>query len=128
MHFLTSGEAAIASSIVTIYYGIVYERKISSTSILFNAMNFFVLLASLDLPIPVFLILLAYTSSGFIIVKLKLKKIFTFFSTKIFGSLMLVLILGSKGYFFGIYSVESVLISWLVVSILVYIIYFVVKR
>lgn len=128
MQFLTSGEAAIASSLVTIYYGIVYERKISATSILFNAMSFFVILASVDLPVSVFLVLLSYTAAGFIVVKLKLKRIFTLFSTKSFGSLMFVLILGSRGYFFGIYSVESVLISWIVVALIVYIIYFVVKR
>ncbi|MGC8662834.1 MAG: hypothetical protein ACP5SF_01070 [Thermoplasmata archaeon] len=128
MQIFTSGEAAVASSLVTLYYGIVYERKISSTSILFNAMNFFVILASVNLPISVFLCLLGYTVVGFLIVKMKLKRIFTFFSTKSFGSLMFVLILGSKGYLFGIYNIESVIISWIIVAFLVYIIYFVVKK
>lgn len=128
MQFLTSGEAAVASSLVTIYYGILYERKISATSILFNAMSFFVLLASVNLPISVFLMLLSYTAAGFIVVKMKLRRAFYFFSTKAFGSLMLVLVLGSKGYFFGIYSVESVLISWIIVTLFVYLIYYIVKK
>ncbi|MDP8012214.1 MAG: hypothetical protein ACP5F1_03350 [Thermoplasmata archaeon] len=128
MQILTSEEAAIASSLVTLYYGIVYERKISSTSILFNSMNFFIILASVNLPISVFLALLTYTFAGFIIVKMKLRRIFTFFSTKSFGSLMFVIIFGSNGYFFGIYNVESVLISWVIVALIVYAIYFIVKK
>ncbi|MFP3255194.1 MAG: hypothetical protein RXP30_02015 [Thermoplasmata archaeon] len=128
MYFLNPFQAAVASSLVVVLYGIFYERRTpSSTSILFNLMSFLVILASIDLPPLVFLFLLLYVLLGYIIVKIKIKSLYFIFGSKSFGSLMLVLILGSHSYFFGIYTPLSVTISWLVVGIIVHLISYLVK-
>ncbi len=124
MIILTTQQAAIASAIVVILYGILYEKRVTYTSILFNIMSFLVLLAGTNLPLSVFLVLLGYTIIGYVVAKLKIKTIFPFFGSKSFGSLMLVIVLGSSGLIFGIYSVESVIISWIIVFVFVYSIYY----
>ncbi len=123
MIILTPEEAAIASAIVVILYGIIYEKRVTYTSILFNIMSFLVLLASTDLPVSVFLVLLTYTIVGYVVAKLKVKALFPFFGSKSFGSLMFVIVLGSSGLIFGIYSVESVILLWIIVLVVVYSIY-----
>ncbi|MEL9998864.1 MAG: hypothetical protein QXG55_00390 [Thermoplasmata archaeon] len=128
MYFLNNFQASIASAFVVIIYGILYERRRpSSTSILFNMMSFLVLLASINLPVIVFLVLLLYLLLGYLIIKIKAKSLYFAFGSKSFGSLMLVLILGSNGYFFGIYTPLSVIISWLIVALIVNIISYLVK-
>ncbi|EDY34876.1 hypothetical protein ABOONEI_1142 [Aciduliprofundum boonei T469] len=79
------------------------------------------MLGSINMSFYVFLFLLGYTLLGYISVKLKWKRIFPLFGCKTYGSLVLVLTLGSEGYIFGIYSITSVLISWVSVAIMVHI-------
>jgi len=128
MIILTPQEAAIASAIVVIIYGILYEKKVTYTSILFNIMSFVVLLASTNLPVSVFLVLLTYTIIGYIVAKLKLKSLFPFFGSKAFGSIMLVIVLGSSGLIFGIYNLQSVILSWIIVFLLVYLIFYLINQ
>lgn len=128
MYFLNTFQAAVASALVVVLYGIFYERRTpSSTSILFNIMSFMVLLASIDLPPLVFLFLLLYVLLGYVVVKIRAKSLYFIFGSKSFGSLMLVLVLGSHSYFFGIYTPLSVAISWLVVAAMVHIFSHLVK-
>jgi len=114
--------ATILSALLLIYIGIVVEKYyVSWSSVYANTLSFLIMLGSIDMSFYVFLFLLGYTLFGYISVKLKWKKIFPLFGCKTYGSLVLVLTLGSKGYIFGIYSVTSVLISWIVVAVIVHI-------
>ena len=123
MRILSPEFATILSAILVIYVGIVVEKYyVSWDSVYTNTLSFIILLGSVDLNEYVFLLLLAYTLIGYIAVKKRWKRIFPLFGCKTYGSLILVLTLGSQGYIFGLYSVESVLISWLIVAIIVHII------
>ncbi|MGC8496906.1 MAG: hypothetical protein ACP5NL_02760 [Thermoplasmata archaeon] len=120
MIFLTPEYASILSALVVIYYGIVVEHKrVTWSSVFFNTLSFIILLSSINLPINVFLALLLYTLIGYLIIKVKWKRAYALFGCKTYGSLMLVLILGSYKLFFGIYTIESVLISWIIVAVIV---------
>ncbi len=123
MRILSPEFATILSAVLVIYIGIVVEKYyVSWSSVYTNTLSFIVLLGSIDISGLVFLLLAGYTVLGYVAVKLKWKKIFPLFGCKTYGSLVLVLTLGSEGYIFGIYSVESVLISWFVVAVLVHLI------
>lgn len=122
MIILSPEMATILSALLLIYIGIVVEKYyVSWSSVYANTLSFLIMLGSIDMSFYVFLFLLGYTLFGYISVKLKWKKIFPLFGCKTYGSLVLVLTLGSKGYIFGIYSVTSVLISWIVVAVIVHI-------
>ncbi len=127
MPFLTGEEASIASSLIVIFYGIYSERKIKSTSVFFNMLNFLIVLSTISLPNSIFLIILAYTLFGFVVSKLKTKSIYFIFSSKIYGSLMFTL---SFMYIYPNYfnNVIYVLLIWLVISVVVYLIYIMVKK
>ncbi len=113
--------ATILSALLVIYIGIVVEKYyVSWSSVYANTLSFIVLLGSIDISEMVFLFLLAYTVLGYIAVKLRWKRIFPLFGCKTYGSLVLVLTLGSEGYIFGIYTVQSVLISWVIVALIVH--------
>jgi len=113
--------ATILSALLVIYIGIVVEKYyVSWSSVYANTLSFIVLLGSIDISEIVFLFLLAYTILGYVAVKLRWKKIFPLFGCKTYGSLVLVLTLGSEGYFFGIYTLESVIISWIIVALIVH--------
>lgn len=123
MIFLTPEYAAILSALVVIYYGIVVERRsVSWSSVFFNTLSFIVLLSSINLPTEVFSALLLYTLIGYLIIKVKWKRAYVLFGCRTYGSLMLVLVMGSYKLFFGIYTIESVLISWFIVAAIVNII------
>ncbi len=123
MRILSPEFATILSAVLVIYIGIVVEKYyVSWSSVYTNTLSFIILLGSIDISGLVFLLLAGYTILGYVAVKLKWKKIFPLFGCKTYGSLVLVLTLGSEGYIFGIYSVESVLISWFVVAVLVHLI------
>ncbi len=91
-------------------------------------MSFVVLLASTNLPVSVFLGLLTYTIIGYVVAKLKLKALFPFFGSKAFGSIMLVIVLGSSGLIFGIYNLQSVILSWIIVFLFVYLIFYLINQ
>jgi len=113
--------ATILSAVLVIYIGIVVEKYyVSWSSVYANTLSFIVLLGSIDISEMVFLFLLAYTALGYIAVKLRWKRIFPLFGCKTYGSLVLVLTLGSEGYIFGIYNIQSVLISWIIVALIVH--------
>ncbi len=115
--------ATILSAVLLIYIGIVVEKYyVSWSSVYANTLSFLILLGSIDINQYVFLFLLAYTILGYVSVKLRWKRIFPLFGCKTYGSLVLVLTLGSEGYLFGIYTITSVLISWIIVAILVHLI------
>ncbi len=121
MSILSPGFAAILSALLVIYVGIVVEKYyVAWDSVYTNTLSFIIILGSIDLNEYVFLLLLVYTLLGYIAVKMRWKRIFPLFGCKTYGSLMLVLTLGSEGYIFGLYSVESVLISWIIVAIIVH--------
>ncbi len=123
MRILSPEFATILSAVLVIYIGIVVEKYyVSWSSVYTNTLSFIILLGSIDISGLVFLLLAGYTIFGYVAVKLKWKRIFPLFGCKTYGSLVLVLTLGSEGYIFGIYSVESVMISWLVVAVLVHLI------
>ncbi len=113
--------ATILSAFLLIYIGIVVEKYyVSWSSVYANTLSFLILLGSIDINEYVFLFLLAYTALGYISVKFRWKRIFPLFGCKTYGALVLVLTLGSEGYFFGIYTVTSVLISWILVAVIVH--------
>jgi len=115
--------ATILSALMVIYIGIVVEKYyVSWSSVYANTLSFIILLGSIDISETVFLFLLAYTILGYVAVKLRWKKIFPLFGCKTYGSLVLVLTLGSEGYLLGIYTVESVIISWVIVALVVHLI------
>ncbi|AGB05377.1 hypothetical protein AciM339_1524 [Aciduliprofundum sp. MAR08-339] len=115
--------ATILSAVLLIYIGIVVEKYyVSWSSVYANTLSFLILLGSIDINQYVFLFLLAYTILGYVSVKLRWKRIFPLFGCKTYGSLVLVLTLGSEGYLFGIYTITSVLISWIIVATLVHLI------
>ncbi len=121
MMILNPQIATILSALLVIYIGIVVEKYyVSWSSVYANTLSFIVLLGSIDISKIVFLFLLAYTILGYVAVKLRWKKIFPLFGCKTYGSLVLVLTLGSEGYFFGIYTLESVIISWIIVALIVH--------
>ncbi|MCD6276589.1 MAG: hypothetical protein J7J42_07620 [Thermoplasmata archaeon] len=121
MMILNPQIATILSALLVIYIGIVVEKYyVSWSSVYANTLSFIVLLGSIDISEIVFLFLLAYTILGYVAVKLRWKKIFPLFGCKTYGSLVLVLTLGSEGYFFGIYTLESVIISWIIVALIVH--------
>ncbi len=121
MMILNPQIATILSALLVIYIGIVVEKYyVSWSSVYANTLSFIVLLGSIDISEMVFLFLLAYTILGYVAVKLRWKRIFPLFGCKTYGSLVLVLTLGSQGYFFGIYTVQSVLISWVIVALIVH--------
>ncbi len=123
MRILSPEFATFLSALLVIYVGIVVEKYyVAWDSVYTNTLSFIILLGSIDLNEYVFLLLLAYTLLGYIAVKMRWKKIFPLFGCKTYGSLILVLTLGSEGYIFGLYSIESVLISWIIVAIIVHII------
>ena len=123
MRILSPEFATILSAVLVIYIGIVVEKYyVSWSSVYTNTLSFIILLGSIDISGLVFLLLAGYTIFGYVTVKLKWKRIFPLFGCKTYGSLVLVLTLGSEGYIFGIYSVESVMISWFVVAVLVHLI------
>ncbi len=123
MRILSPEFATILSAVLVIYIGIVVEKYyVSWSSVYTNTLSFIILLGSIDISGLVFLLLAGYTIIGYVAVKLKWKKIFPLFGCKTYGSLVLVLTLGSEGYLFGIYSVESVLMLWFVVAVLVHLI------
>ncbi len=123
MRILSPEFATILSAVLVIYIGIVVEKYyVSWSSVYTNTLSFIILLGSIDISGLVFLLLAGYTIFGYVAVKLKWKRIFPLFGCKTYGSLVLVLTLGSEGYIFGIYSVESVMISWFVVAVLVHLI------
>ncbi len=123
MRILSPEFATILSAVLVIYIGIVVEKYyVSWSSVYTNTLSFIILLGSIDISGLVFLLLAGYTIFGYVAVKLKWKRIFPLFGCKTYGSLVLVLTLGSEGYIFGIYSVESVIISWFVVAVLVHLI------
>lgn len=129
MIFLTPEYASILSAFVVIYYGIVVERKtVTWSSVFFNTLSFIVLLSSINLPINVFLVLLLYTLISYLTIKVRWKKAYVLFGCKTYGSLILVLILGSHNLFFGIYTIESILISWAIVACIVNIVGYLYKR
>lgn len=122
MIILSPEMATILSALLLIYIGIVVEKYyVSWSSVYANTLSFLIMLGSIDMSFYVFLFLLGYTLFGYLSVKLKWKRIFPLFGCKTYGSLVLVLTLGSEGYLFGIYSVTSVLISWIFVAIIVHI-------
>ncbi len=123
MRILSPEFATILSAILVIYVGIVVEKYyVAWDSVYTNTLSFIILLGSIDLNEYVFLLLLTYTLLGYIAVKMRWRRIFPLFGCKTYGSLILVLTLGSQGYIFGIYSVESVVLSWVIVAIIVHII------
>ncbi|ADD08997.1 hypothetical protein [Candidatus Aciduliprofundum boonei] len=122
MIILSPQVATILSALLLIYIGIVVEKYyVSWSSVYANTLSFLIMLGSINMSFYVFLFLLGYTLLGYISVKLKWKRIFPLFGCKTYGSLVLVLTLGSEGYIFGIYSITSVLISWVSVAIMVHI-------
>ncbi len=122
MIILSPQVATILSALLLIYIGIVVEKYyVSWSSVYANTLSFLIMLGSINMSFYVFLFLLGYTLLGYISVKLKWKRIFPLFGCKTYGSLVLVLTLGSEGYIFGIYSITSVLISWILVAIMVHI-------
>ncbi|MGC9122693.1 MAG: hypothetical protein ACP5IB_01275 [Thermoplasmata archaeon] len=127
MPFLTGEEASIASSLIVIFYGIYSERGINSTSVFFNMLNFLIVLSTIIIQFSIFMILLAYTLFGFVVSKLKTKSFYFIFSSKIYGSLMFVL---SIFFVYPKYfnNVLYVLFAWFIISLIVYIVYIVVKR
>ncbi|EDY34844.1 hypothetical protein ABOONEI_2432 [Aciduliprofundum boonei T469] len=130
MIILSPQVATILSALLLIYIGIVVEKYyVSWSSVYANTLSFLIMLGSINMSFYVFLFLLGYTLLGYISVKLKWKRIFPLFGCKTYGSLVLVLTLGSEGYIFGIYSITSVLISWILVATIVHILgYFYVKH
>ncbi len=115
--------ATILSAILVIYIGIVVEKYyVSWSSVYTNTLSFVILLGSISMSGMVFLFLLGYTIMGYVSVKLGWKRIFPLFGCKTYGSLILVLVLGSEGYIFGLYSVLSVIVSWVVVAVIVHLI------
>ncbi len=115
--------ATILSAILVIYIGIVVEKYyVSWSSVYTNTLSFIVMLGSIEMSDYVFLLLLGYTIMGYVAVKLRLKRIFPLFGCKTYGSLILVLTLGSKGLLFGLYDVVTVVVAWVVVSVIVHLI------
>ena len=115
--------ATILSAILVIYIGIVVEKYyVSWSSVYTNTLSFIVMLGSIAMSDMVFLLLLAYTIMGYIAVKLRWKRIFPLFGCKTYGSLILVLTLGSQGFLFGLYDVVTVVISWIIVALIVHLI------
>ena len=123
MRILSPEFATLLSAILVIYVGIVVEKYyVAWDSVYTNTLSFIILLGSIDLNEYVFLLLLTYTLIGYLAVKMRWKKIFPLFGCKTYGSLIMVLTLGSEGYIFGLYSVESVMISWVIVAVIVHLI------
>ncbi len=115
--------ATILSAILVIYIGIVVEKYyVSWSSVYTNTLSFIVMLGSIAMSDMVFLLLLAYTIMGYVAVKLRWKRIFPLFGCKTYGSLILVLTLGSQGFLFGLYDVVTVVISWIIVAVIVHLI------
>ena len=115
--------ATILSAILVIYIGIVVEKYyVSWSSVYTNTLSFIVMLGSIAMSDMVFLLLLAYTIMGYVAVKLRWKRIFPLFGCKTYGSLILVLTLGSQGLLFGLYDVVTVVISWIIVAVIVHLI------
>ncbi len=115
--------ATILSAVLVIYIGIVVEKYyVSWSSVYTNTLSFVILLGSIAMSGLVFLLLLGYTLLGYLAVKMKWRRIFPLFGCKTYGSLILVLVLGSQGYLFGLYSVYSVVAAWIVVALLVHLI------
>lgn len=121
MQILTPAQAAFLGSLLVIYVGITVEKYyVSWSSVYANTLNLLLLVSCINLPLEVLLLMAMYTIIGYVAVKLRWKKIFPLFGCKTYGSLMLVLILGSQGYFFGIYSPLSVGIAWFLVALVVH--------
>ncbi len=122
MVILSPEFATILSGLLLIYIGIVVEKYyVSWSSVYANTLSFLILLGSIDMNQYVFLFLLGYTALGYVAVKRRWKRIFPLFGCKTYGSLVLVLTLGSMGLF-PIYTVLSVLLSWVAVAVLVHLI------
>ena len=120
MIILSPEFATILSALLLIYIGIVVEKYyVSWSSVYANTLSFLILLGSIDISFSVFLLLLGYTLFGYLSVKMRWKRIFPLFGCKTYGSLVLVLTLGSMG-FFPTYTVLSVLISWILVALFVH--------
>ncbi len=121
MQILTPELATVLSALLTIYVGIVVEKHyVSWSSVYTNTLSLFVLLASADLPVEVLLLLFTYTALGYLSVKMRWNRVFPLFGCKTYGSLVLVITLGSQGLIFGIYTPLSVLISWVLVAAVVH--------
>jgi len=121
MQFLAPVEAAILGAIAVIWIGIAVEKHyVSWDSVYANTLSFILVLGSVDLSIPVFLLLLIYTILGYIAVKMRWKKVFPAFGSKSYGSLMFVLSMGSAGYLFAIQNPIGVAICWILVALLVH--------
>ncbi len=113
--------ATILSALLVIYIGIVVEKYyVSWSSVYTNTLSFIVMLGTIEMSDSVFLFLLVYTILGYISVKMKWKRIFPLFGCKTYGSLVLVLTLGSEGLLLGLYNVYSVIIAWILVALLVH--------
>ncbi len=113
--------AAILSALLIIYIGIVVEKYyVSWSSVYTNTLSFVIMLGTISMSDYVFLFLVAYTLMGYISVKFHWRRIFPLFGCKTYGSLMLVLTLGSEGLIFGLYNVVTVIISWVVVAVAVH--------
>ena len=121
MQFLTPVEAAILGAIAVIWVGIAVEKHyVSWDSVYANTLSFILVLGSVDISIPVFLLLLIYTILGYIAVKMRWKTVFPAFGSKSYGSLMFVLAMGSAGYLFSIQNPIAVAICWILVALLVH--------
>ncbi len=113
--------ATILSALLVIYIGIVVEKYyVSWSSVYTNTLSFIVMLGTIKMSDSVFLFLLVYTILGYVSVKMKWKRIFPLFGCKTYGSLILVLTLGSEGLLLGLYNVYSVIIAWILVALLVH--------
>ena len=122
MVILSPEFATILSGLLLIYIGIVVEKYyVSWSSVYANTLSFLIILGSLDINGYVFLFLLSYTILGYVAVKLRWKRLFPLFGCKTYGSLVLVLTMGSMGVF-PTYTVLSVMISWIIVAAMVHII------
>jgi len=115
--------AMILSALLVIYIGIVVEKYyVSWSSVYTNTLSFVVMLGTIAMSDYVFLLLLAYTIMGYAAVKLRLRRIFPLFGCKTYGSLVLVLTLGSEGLLFGLYNIVTVLVSWMAVALTVHVV------
>ncbi len=115
--------ATILSALLVIYIGIVVEKYyVSWSSVYTNTLSFIVMLGSISMSDYVFIFLIIYTLVGYLAVRMKWRRIFPLFGCKTYGSLILVLTLGSEGLLFGLYDIYTVVISWIVVAGVVHLI------
>ncbi len=135
MPLLNSFQAALGGVLVILIYGIVVEKHyVSRATVFYNILSFLLLLASIDIPWLLFILLLVYLLLGMIVMRLHVKQLFPLFGARTYGALALVLILEGNKFIPGLGGrdfwemILILILYWAVTALLVHLLGYLYKK